>query len=86
MLESELLLKISQALPSEVAKRYRELTSRRQTGELDLKEQGELLDLTDEVERFQAERIEHVAELARLWGKSLRVVMDELRIRPTPEP
>lgn len=86
MLQSELLLKVSQALPSEVAERYRELISRRQTGELDLKEQGELLDLTAEVERFQAERIEHVAELARLWGKSLRVVMDKLRIRPTPEP
>jgi hypothetical protein len=85
VLEPELLLKISQGLPSAVTERYEELISRRRAGDLSPEELGELLDLTAEVERFQADRIEHLAELARLRCQPLRVVMDELGIRPAPE-
>jgi hypothetical protein len=44
----------------------------------------ELLDPTDDVERLQAERIEHLAELAHLRGKPLGVLMEKLGIRPSP--
>jgi hypothetical protein len=82
--ESELLLAINQGLPTEVARRYQTLVSRRRSGVLSPEEHQELLHLTDEAERLQAERIEHLAELARLRGKPLGALMEELGIRPSP--
>lgn len=81
--ESELLLEINRGLRPSSAERYRELMIRRRTGELTLEEHQELLRLTDEAEQLQAERIERLAQLARLRGKPLRAVMDELGIRPS---
>jgi len=82
--ESELLLAINRGLPAKLAERYWILVSRRRSETLTPEEHQELLQLTDEVERLQAERIEHLAELARLRGKPLGVVMEELGIRPSP--
>lgn len=82
--ESELLLAINRGLPAEVAERYRTLMDRRRSGTLTSDEHQELLRLTDEAERLQAERIEHLAELARLRGKPLGVLMTELGIRSSP--
>ena len=83
--ESELLLEINRGLLPSSAERYRELVGRRRAGELTPEEHQELLRLTDEVEQLQAERIERLAQLARLRGKPLRAVMDELGIRPSPD-
>lgn len=83
--ESELLLEINRGLPPASAERYKELVSRRRTGELSPEEHRELLRLTDEAEQLQAERTERLAQLARLRGKPLRAVMDELGIRPSPD-
>ena len=80
--ESELLLAINRGLPTEVAERYRTLMDRRRTGMLTTEEHHDLLRLTAEAERWQAERIEHLAALARLRGKSLGALMDEMGIRP----
>jgi hypothetical protein len=82
--ESELLLGINRGLPGEQAERYRELMSRRRNGSLAAEEHQELLRLTDKAERLQAERIERLAELARLRGKPLVAVMEELGVRPSP--
>ena len=82
--ESELLLAINRGLPADVAERYRTLMSRRREGALTPAERQELLNLTDEAERLQAERIKYVAELARLRDKSLGAVMDALGIRASP--
>ena len=80
--ESELLLAINRGLPGEVAGRYQELIRRRQAGVLSAEEHRELLRLTDEVERLQAERMESLSELSRLRGKPLDSLMEELEIRP----
>lgn len=80
----ELLLAINRSLPAAKTQRYQELTARRQAETLSPMEHQELLDLTDGVERLQAERIEHIAELAYLRGKPLGVLMEELGIRPSP--
>jgi len=80
--ESELLLAINRGLPSEASQRYRTLIDRRRAGMLSPEEHQELLSLTDEAERLQAERIEHLAELAQLRDKPLSALMDELGIRP----
>lgn len=82
--ESELLLAINRGLSAEVAERYRALVNRRRSGTLTPEEHQELLRLTDEVERLQAERIEHLAELALLRGRPLGALMEELGIRPSP--
>jgi hypothetical protein len=80
--ETELMLKINQGLPAEKAARYQDLMAKRRKETLTAGEHRELLDLTDEAERLQAERIQHLAELARLRGTSLRALMDELGLQP----
>jgi len=79
-----LLLAINRGLPAKLAERYRALSSRRRSETLTPEEHQELLKLTEEVERLQAERIKHLAELARLRGKPLGALMEELGVRPSP--
>lgn len=82
--ESELLLQINRGLAAGMAERYQELMSRRRSGSLVGEELRELLCLTEESERLQAERVEFLAELARLRAKPLGVLIEELGIRPSP--
>lgn len=82
--ESELLLGINRGLPGEQQERYRELVRRRRSGSLAAEEHAELLRLTDELERLQVERIQRLSELARLRGKPLGALMEELGVRPSP--
>jgi hypothetical protein len=81
--ESELLLEINRGLSVEAAERYRHLMALRRRGTLSSEEYRELLHLTDEAERLQAERIESLSELAHLRGKPLDALMEELGIRPS---
>ena len=83
--ESELLLKINQGLPDDVARRYRDLIDRRRAGVLHPGEHEELLRLTDQAEGLEADRLGHLAELARLRGTSLSALMEELGIQPAPD-
>jgi hypothetical protein len=83
--ESELLLKINQGLPNDVSRRYRDLIARRQAGTLDAGEHEELLRLTNQVEGLEADRLAHLAELARLRRTSLTALMEELGIQPAPD-
>ena len=81
--ESELLLEINRGLPAGAAERYGELMSRRRAEALAPEEHQELLRLTEEAERLQAERIERLVQLAHLRGKPLGLLMEELGIRPS---
>jgi hypothetical protein len=83
--ESELLLRINRGLPDGVAQRYRELIARRRAGVLSPGEYEELLRLTDQAEGLEADRLAHLAELARLRHTSLTALMDELGIQPAPD-
>lgn len=80
--ETALLLKINNGPPAKVQQRYRKLIKLRQEERLTQDEYEELLRLTDDVEQKQVERLEALAELARLRGKSLRELMDVLGIKP----
>jgi uncharacterized protein YPO0396 len=82
--ETELLLKINSGSPEDVHARYRELINKRQGERLTEDEHAELLRLTDETEMKQADRLEALAELARLRGTPVRELMDALGIKPTP--
>ncbi len=60
---------------------YDELGIKRDAGTLTADEYDELLQLTDQIEKVDAERLRHLAELARLRQTSLDALMDELDIK-----
>lgn len=80
--ESQLLLKINHPAPEELHRRYNDLLARRDAGALTPEEQEELLQLTDQVELLEAERIRCLIELARLRQVSLNEVMGQLGFQP----
>lgn len=78
--ESELLLKINQGIPLDIQKDYNDLIAKRDAETLTNHEYKELLNLTQQIEKQQAQRIEHLAELASLRGISLNTLMENLGI------
>jgi hypothetical protein len=81
--ESELLTRINEGLPDGLRDRYTELIARRQEDTLSAEEHDELLRLTHQVERLEADRLTALAELARSRGISLSALMDKMGI-PVP--
>ncbi|MEC4816044.1 MAG: STAS/SEC14 domain-containing protein [Scytonema sp. PMC 1069.18] len=81
--EAELLVKINQGLPSILQKDYEELMTKREAETLTDDEYKTLLSLTEEIEKMQAERIENLAELARIRNVSLATLMESLDIHAT---
>ena len=79
--EAELLLKINQGIPSNTQKWYDELIGKRDAETLTPDEHKELLHLTEQIEKLQAQRIEYLADLARIRGISLTRLMENLGIR-----
>ncbi|MFE1747038.1 STAS/SEC14 domain-containing protein [Coleofasciculus sp. H7-2] len=79
--EAELLIKINQSIPSDIQKYYDELIAKRQAETLTPTEYSELLHLTEQIEKLQVQRIEYLAELARLRKISLTVLMEDLGIQ-----
>lgn len=79
--ETELLKEINQPFPADRVTRYRELVGRREAGTLTTDEHRELCDLSDWLEERHAERLGHVAELARLRGVALSDMLDQLGLK-----
>ena len=79
--EAELLLKINQSVPLDTHKHYDELIVKREAETLTLDEHRELLRLSEQIEKLQAQRLENLAELARLRGVSLTTLMENLGIQ-----
>ncbi|MFB2896220.1 STAS/SEC14 domain-containing protein [Aerosakkonemataceae cyanobacterium BLCC-F50] len=79
--EAELLLKINQGIPSHIQKQYDELVVKRQAETLTTEEHKELLNLTEQIEKLQTQRIEHLVELAGIRKISLRELMENLGIQ-----
>jgi hypothetical protein len=80
--ESELLVKINQGIADEMQGRFNELVAKRQRLTLSDEELAELIQLTDEIEHLDAERIKYLGELGRLRGRSLSEIMQDLSICP----
>lgn len=78
--ETELLMKINQGLSPEVRHRYSELIEKRDSETLSEGDYQELLNLTDQVELRQAERIEALGQLAQLRGETVQKLMKSLEI------
>ncbi len=79
--ETELLQEINRGLSQEDWQRYRELVANRRAEALTPAEQTALIALTDQIEEANVRRIEGLAELARLRGTSLEMLMDKLGIK-----
>jgi hypothetical protein len=78
--ESELLFRINQGIPTDIQHRFNELVDKRQALTLTEAEHVELVQLGDRIEQLDAERIEHLAALAKLRQRSLRKIMQDLGI------
>ncbi len=79
--EAELLAKINQGPSPEIRDRYNALITKRDDESLTPEEHAELLRLTDQMERLQANRIEYLIALAQLRKRSLEEVMHDLGLR-----
>jgi len=82
--EAELLQKINRGLPRNLNQRSRSLIEKRRADSLSPAERQELLNLTGEAEKWQAERAGYLVELAEIRGTSPSRLMDDLGIEPPP--
>lgn len=82
--ETVLLQKINRGLSPTTDRRYRELVAKRRAETLSSEEHTELLEMTDEVEKWQAERVRLLIELAAIRGRSLSELMVDLGIEALP--
>jgi hypothetical protein len=78
--ESSLLQKIGQPLPTAIQARYNDLRVKLQAEILTPAEHQELLNLTDTIEQFDAEWLQHLLALAQLRQVSLPELMNQLNI------
>lgn len=79
--ESELLLKINEGVPDEVRLRFRLLREKMWDEVITQQEHEELIDLTDQIETSDVERLQNLIKLAQLRNVSLDTVMDQLELR-----
>jgi len=82
--ESALMLRINQGIPADLQRRYDDLIAKRSAATLIPEEYAELLQLTDQVEQLEADRIAALTELAGLRQTSLTDLMHTLGIQPPP--
>lgn len=80
--EAELLQRINRGISADLQRRYDTLIGQRQAERLTPDEHRELLDLTEKIERIDAERIADLAALARLRGISLAQLTADLGLTP----
>jgi hypothetical protein len=60
---------------------YNELIAKREAETLTSDEHQNLLRLTEQIEKLQAQRIEYLADLAQIRGISLTALMENLGIK-----
>jgi hypothetical protein len=81
--EIELIKKINGAiLSAEKQLRFNKLVKKRRAEKITETELAELIDLTEESEKLNVERIQMLAKLATAKNKTLSEIMDELEIFP----
>jgi len=80
--ESDLLLKINQDLPIELQQQYKILTQKRDQETLTESEYEKLLESTDQLEKYQAQRLEYLTQLAQIRQISVSTLMTEMGVKP----
>jgi hypothetical protein len=84
MTETDLLQQINQGLPLTIHPRYEELNAKLHVETITPAEHEELLQLSDELEQADAERLRHLIALAQLRQVPIDTLMDQLGIRQSP--
>ena len=82
--ESELLLTINEGIPAATQQRLDALIAKRQAHTLTRGEHQELLQITEQIEQRDAERLQHLIELAALRHVTLDALMQQLGLQPAP--
>ncbi len=82
--EAELLSKINQGLTPATQQRLNELIRKRQSHTISEEELQELIQLTDQVELLDAERLKCLLELSHLRDVSLDDLINQLGLKPVP--
>lgn len=82
--EAELLMNINQGLPLATQERLNELIDKRRAETISTKELRELKKLTNQVEKFDVERLKLLTELAALRRVPLRKLIKQLGLKPVP--
>ena len=82
--DCDLLEQIHRAIPSDVQARFATLLDKRDALTLTDDEYTELLDLTNQIENLEANRVRLLGELARYRGVTLTQVMQDLGIVTPP--
>lgn len=82
--ESRLLEQINTGLPPATWQRYHQLCARRRDDALSVEEYSELLRLTEEVELWNARRLDLLSQLARLRGVPLRALVEQMGLAQAP--
>lgn len=80
--ETELFLKINQGLPHSTQQRLNELIRKRKAETITPEEMKELKQLTDQIEKSDAERLNVLIELAKLRNIPLRKLIKQLGLKP----
>lgn len=65
----------------ELQKKYNDLLAKRKAEDLTPEEHSELLDLTNQVEKLETQRVEYLAEMARLRQTNITDLMNSLGIQ-----
>ena len=80
--ETVLLLEINQGISSELQQRFKELVAKRQSETITPDELHELIQITNQIEQRDAQRLAALDELASLRRMTLPELMDTLGIQP----
>jgi hypothetical protein len=82
--ELELLQKINIGLSPETWDKYHNLISKRRAETLDIQEQARLIEISDQIEQGNVQRLSALVELAKLRNTSLPTLIQDLGIK-SPE-
>jgi hypothetical protein len=82
--EAELLLTINQGISSTMQQRLDALIAKWQAHTLTGAEHQELLQITEQIEQYDAERLRRLIDLAALRHSTLDVLMRQLGLQPAP--
>ena len=81
--ETTLIKQIKSVYPAKDNKRYKNLRSKIENGQISEQEQKELITLTDKFESLDAQRLQYLMKLASIRGQALTVVLKEFSTTPT---
>ncbi len=80
--ETELFIKINQTIPAEIQEPYQALVAKRKSYTLTPEEHDRLLQLSNTIEKLEAERVAYLSQLATLRRTSLSALLETLDIQP----